>query len=901
MDLQSPFSSTHSFNFDHAWKYDVFISFRGQDTRYGFTGNLCNALCRKGIHTFIDDEELQRGDEITPSLLSAIQESRIAIIVLSPNYASSSFCLDELVHILHCIKGKNRLVLPVFFEVDPCDVRHQRNSFGEAMAKHEKRFKDDLNKVQKWKEALHQVANLSGYHFKHGDGYEHMFIGNIVENISKRIKRHGALPVADHLVGLESPVSAVALLLDVESNTGVHMVGIYGIGGIGRTTLALVVYNLIADNFEGVCFLENVRENSNKHGLVHLQSILLCKILGKEGIQIAGVREGASQIRHRLHQKKVLLVLDDVDECEQLTAIAEKPGWFGPGSRIIITTRDKHLLTFHGVERTYEVQGLNKEESLDLLIWKAFKRDIDDPRYTNVLTRAVTYASGLPLALEVIGSNLFGKGIEEWESALDQYEKILDNKIRYTLMEAANILQAHYGRCMKYHIGVLVEKSLVKIEGTDRVTIHDLTEDMGKEIVLEKSTEIPGNRSRLWFYEDIAKVLEDNQGTSTIEMIYLEFPLLERKVIKWDGKAFKEMTNLKTLIIKNGWFSSAPKYLRNSLRVLEWWEYPSKDFPYDFQPKELSILKLPHSLCMSPMLDSLTKASELASLNVLNFDYNDSLREIPDVSSLQSLQELSFKECSNLIKVHNSVGFLPKLKTLNAYGCCKLRSFPTTMTLPLLEDLRLSFCSSLEYFPEIPEEMENLDGLELHCTDIKDLPCSFRNLSRLAYLDIIGDKMCEMPSVIGMMPQLIRCEIVLGGNEGRVSAKQEKGLHGILTHSLPSSDMEYLQLTDSNLSDEFFPLAVEWFPEVEVLYLTNNNFTVLPECIQQFRFQWFLNVDGCEHLREIRGIPPCLIHFSAVDCKSLSSRGTNVLLNQGVHENGPYQVYYTRWKDFKVV
>ncbi|XLU58806.1 hypothetical protein S245_053454, partial [Arachis hypogaea] len=112
---------------------------------------------------------LQSGEEITPALLKAIEESRIAIVVLSPNYASSSFCLDELVHVLHCIKGNNRFVLPVFFKVDPSDVRHLKNSFGEAMDKHEKRYKDDMNKkVDKWKKALPQVANLSGYHFKDG-------------------------------------------------------------------------------------------------------------------------------------------------------------------------------------------------------------------------------------------------------------------------------------------------------------------------------------------------------------------------------------------------------------------------------------------------------------------------------------------------------------------------------------------------------------------------------------------------------------------------------------------------------------------------------------------------------------------------------------------------------------
>ncbi|KAL4317274.1 hypothetical protein AHAS_Ahas15G0368700 [Arachis hypogaea] len=426
MALQSLSSSYYAHPFSsssirYEWKYDVFISFRGQDTRYGFTGNLYNALNGKGIHTFFDDGKLQSGEEITPALIKAIQESRIAIIVLSPNYAASSFCLEELVHILHCIKRNNRLVLPVFYEF---------------------------------------------------------------------------------------PVSKVISLLEMDSTDRVHMVGIHGIGGIGKTTLALALYNLIADNFEAVCFLENVRENSQKHGLVHLQNNLLGKILGKEGVQIIGVNEGISQIQRRLSQIKVLLVLDDVDEHEQLTAIAGKPDWFHPGSRIIITTRDKHLLTLHDIERTYEVQGLNKEGSLELLQWKAFKTDIVNPRYKNVLTRAVTYASRLPLALEVIGSHLCGKKVEEWESALNKFERHLDDKIH-------EILQVSF-------------------------------DALGKE---EQSV-----------FLDIACC-----------------------------------------------FKGGPKYLPNSLRVLEWRRYPSRYFPSNFNPEKLSILKLPDYLYMLPKLDSLSK------------------------------------------------------------------------------------------------------------------------------------------------------------------------------------------------------------------------------------------------------------------------------------------------------
>lgn len=166
---QSPFSS-----FTNEFTYDVFLSFRGPDTRHCFTGNLWKGLSDSGINTFINDKELERGDEITPALVKAIQESRIAIPVLSTNYASSSFCLDELVNILdRRLEAKGRLVLPVFYNVDPSHVRHQTGSYGEALAKHEERFTNNMEnftgnmeRLQKWKVALHQVASLSGHHFK---------------------------------------------------------------------------------------------------------------------------------------------------------------------------------------------------------------------------------------------------------------------------------------------------------------------------------------------------------------------------------------------------------------------------------------------------------------------------------------------------------------------------------------------------------------------------------------------------------------------------------------------------------------------------------------------------------------------------------------------------------------
>lgn len=144
--------------------WNVLLSFRGEDTRRNFTGHLHTALSQAGIRTFMTDSERQSGEAIPSALSRAMQESKVFIVIFSTNYAGSKWCLTELVKILECKRTTGQLVLPVFYKVDPMDVREQAGSFADSCVNNKEHLVDHMAEVEKWRAALNEAANLSGYH-----------------------------------------------------------------------------------------------------------------------------------------------------------------------------------------------------------------------------------------------------------------------------------------------------------------------------------------------------------------------------------------------------------------------------------------------------------------------------------------------------------------------------------------------------------------------------------------------------------------------------------------------------------------------------------------------------------------------------------------------------------------
>nr|XP_043634754.1 disease resistance protein Roq1-like [Erigeron canadensis] len=733
-----PDASSSSLSSSRSWKYDVFLSFRGEDTRKTFVDHLYYALQQRGIHAYKDDVSLDQGDTIGPALLSAIQESHMALIIFSENYANSSWCLDELSYIMKCKEERRQIVIPIFYNVDPSYVRKQIGQF----AKH--KLSKNKEKVESWKQALVDASNIAGWEPKQvANGHEARCIQEMVGSILDKFSYLDSVVDDENLVGMATRLLQLRSHLRIGSG-GVRMVGIWGVGGGGKTTLAFSVYMKLRMHFHSHCFIDNIREKSQKRGLRKLQKIILSDVL-KTPVKVRSVQEGICKIQSMLCRRNVLIVLDDVDHLDQLKALAGCHKWFGDGSRIIITTRDCHLLSIHKVDVVSHIDLLSHDEAIRLFNKNAYCEDKPVQDYEMLSHQIVSYAAGLPLALIVLSSFLYDKDKDEWLSTLDRLkyhpemdiveklkisydglkdvekELFLDIACFYRGMKGNEAMQI-FDACGFYPqvgVKVLVQKALITVSSFGKFDMHDMVQEMAHYIVKSEHPNNPEKHSRLWRLEDIKDMCSSNATTENDKIEAIQCSSHAFEYPSNFSTLVSNMTKLRFLNMTTSTFDE-PSFLSNELRYLYWDRYSASRFPEGFQPRKLVFLKMKESLQKELWMGY----KYLPCLKELELYFMEALVRTPDFGGLPCLQKLKLFQCESLEEIHESLGNHASLVSVEVSWCQKLKRFPSIVGMGKLEILRIKYCFALTAFPNIVMKMYSLVELSLDCVGIEVLPSS---------------------------------------------------------------------------------------------------------------------------------------------------------------------------------
>ncbi|KAL6315933.1 hypothetical protein AAG906_013767 [Vitis piasezkii] len=800
-------------------RYDVFLSFRGEDTRNNFTAHLLQELRTKGINTFFDEDKLEKGRVISPALITAIENSMFSIIVLSENYASSRWCLEEMVKILEYNRSKEERVLPIFYNVDPSDVRNHMGKFGEALAKHEENLEENGERVKIWKDALTEVANLSGWDSRNKN--EPLLIKEIIMKLLKKLLNTSTSDTEENLVGIQSAFKTKNAIVNL------------WYGRNRKTTLARAIYNQVSNQFEACSFLE-IANDFKEQDLTSLAEKLLSQLLEEENLKI----KESTSIKARLHSRKVLVVLDNVNNLTILEHLAGNQDWFGQGSRIIVTTRDQRLLIQHKVDR-YDVVEFNGGEALEFLKHHSLKHELLENDFTELSKEEV-----LRLSYDGLDDNeknifldiaCFFKGEDK-----DYVMEILDSCVSYNYF-------------------------------ANKLEMHDLIQEMGKGIVRQECPKEPERRSRLWEHEDIFDVLKRNMGSEKIEAIFLNLSHLE-DTLDFTIEAFTGMKKLRLLKVYNSKsisrdfgdtfnnkvncrvrFAHEFKFCSNDLRYLYWHGYSLKSLPKDFSPKHLVELSMPYS-----HIKKLWKGIKvLERLKSIDLSHSKYLIQTPDFSGITNLERLVLEGCINLPKVHPSLGVLKKLNFLSLKNCKMLRRLPSsTCSLKSLETFILSGCSKFEEFPENFGNLEMLKELDADGIAVRVLPPSFFSMRNLEKLSFRG---CKGPAS-ALRPWLKRSS-------------------NSICFTVPSSSnlcsLKTLDLSYCNISDGANLGSLGFLYSLKKLNLSGNNFVTLPN-ISRLSHLKRLQLGNCKRLEALSQLPSSIRSLDARNCTSL---GTTELLN----------------------
>ncbi|XP_059068038.1 disease resistance protein RPV1 isoform X1 [Cryptomeria japonica] len=903
-------------------EYHVFLSFRGEDVRKNLVDHLYQALTAAGLHVYKDDDKLEKGDLIWPSLERAIESSAVLIPVFSRGYAESTWCLNEAATM---VKTKG-FIIPLFYDVGPTHVRYplgNSSPYKQAFLKHYS-HSDQIQReeiewwkyalqqicpclklyghsvrypreeIDGWKGALEKICSRSGWSMDltGGCSFQAQLVKTVVNDVIKTLDKV-PLEVAKHPVGLESVTDDLIQKFKLNSKEGVVKAGLCGIGGIGKTTVAKALYNQVYTQFDAASFVFNVRTTAaDKTGLTDLQKQIL-RDLSNYNENVQSVDKGISLFRDRLGGKRVLLILDDVDAEVQSNALVGD--WLAPGSRVIITSRDKHMLHFARVssECIHEMSGLQINEGLKLFSWHAFLRESPIPTHEDLSKRIVEACKGHPLSLEVIGAFLYDKHneIDCWTEAVDNitlhadihktlyisYSALSEEEKEIFLDIACFFIGEHKKipiifwkslyRRVHAAISNLSLKLLIKIDEKGVFDMHDHLQDMGRTIAEEEK-----QGTRLW----------ETAHLSTASNI-INFSRIR---LNGGNLARLETVNrpgLRFLHLKNLFIDTLPM-LPSSLIWLQL-EKCSFAIQETFQFSvvgdilQMRIMQV-HGGNIS--LDS-DMIGNLSQLQYLGLGGCINLNNLPDIiGNLSQLQHLGLGGCTNLNNLPDTIGNLSQLQYLALGGCTNLNNLPDTIgNLSQLQHLGLGGCRNLNNLPDTIGNLSQLQHLALGgCTNVNNLPDTIGNLSQLQHLALGGcTNLNNLPDTIGNLSQLQRLD--LGGCRnlnnlpdtiGNLSQLQRLGLGGCRNlNNLPDtignlSQLQRLGLGGcTNLNN--LPDTIGNLSQLQRLGLGGcTNLNNLPDTIGNLSQLQGLGLGGCTNLNNL---PDTIGNLSQLQCLGL--------------------------------
>ncbi|CAN1158582.1 Disease resistance protein L6, partial [Linum perenne] len=741
--LSAPSSSSNS---ALPVEYEVFLSFRGPDVRTTFVDVLYKFLDHSKIRTFLDDEELRKGEIIAPSLEKAIKESKVYIPILSQDYASSKWCLQELALMVKwCKQGDDRIILPIFYMMEPKDVRHQEGSYKKAFQLHSKKY--DAETIKEWKEALKEVGEMKGWSVKESDR-QGVIVDEVYSKVWSHLMRSYKL-VTEDLVGIDSHVQQVTTLLSLESG-GVKIVGIHAMGGMGKTTIAKAVHDQLYSQFDRFCFVEDAREILSKSdGVVTLQNKIISSILITD-YKVKDASEGLRVINDRVCKHKVLVVLDDVNDSSQFDQIMGKLDNFSGGSRFIITTRDIWVLQVLQECEFYEPKEMNDDHALQLFSKHAFGTKVPPTDYATLSLEFVQVATGLPLALQVIGSLLFRRKREFWASKLMELKEIPPTKLLERLEVSYKELTPNekqifldiacffigeekdfpfymWSDCKFYpesELNTLLLRSLIRFNERNEFWMHDHIRDLGRKIVREEDSQRSWKRSRIWSNEDALDILRNGQGSDRVEALRIDTYI---ENLELTDKEFKKLSGLRYLEVHWGNLIGDFKGVLPNLRWLRLIDCDS--IPSDLNMKKLVILEI-QGCHVEDEWRGWSGIKVASNLKAIHLHYCLKIRTAPDLSQCRNLEWIDLHGCwqmkgeihiGNLLKnlkllrftwtaitkLTGDIGALQNLQVLDAGNLVGKSFSPEIMNLPTsLTHLSVSFFRVLNL-----SELEDLEEL----------------------------------------------------------------------------------------------------------------------------------------------------------------------------------------------